>query len=179
MNVSFKVLIQGYWNVQNWALFTKNLTACKKGNYRPVSVLTVISKSYESIMDDQMTGHFIEILYVLCAYRKGYSCQALLSKCVDDWKLALDSKNYVGVLFMDLSKTFDCLPHSFLFSTLHANGLTVTACKLVASYLSNRSQRVILGDARRNWAPQRSLLGPLLFNVSINDLFNFIKKLYL
>ena len=139
-------------------------------------MLTVICKLYESIMNDQMTGHFIEILYVLCAYRKGYSCQALFSKWVDDWKLALDSKNYVGVLFMDLSKTFDCLPHSFLISTLHANGLTVPACKLVASYISNRSQRVILSDARRNWAPQGSILGPLLFNVSINDLFNFIEN---
>ena len=72
----------------------KKSDSLQKGNYRPVSVLTVISKLYESVMNDQMTEHFIEILEdLLCAYRKGYSCQALLSKCVDDWKLALDSKN--------------------------------------------------------------------------------------
>ena len=116
-------------------------------------MLTVISKLYESVMNGQMTGHFIKILEdLLCAYRKGNSCQALLSKCVDDWKLALDCKNYVGVLFTDLSKAFDCLPHSFLISKLHAYGLTLPACKLVAGYLSNRSQRVKLGDTRSNWA---------------------------
>ena len=63
----------------------KKSDSLQKGSYRPVSVLTVISKLYESVMNDQMTGHFIEILEdLLCAYRKGYNCQALLSKCVDD-----------------------------------------------------------------------------------------------
>ena len=105
----------------------KKSDSLQKGNYRPVSVLTVISKLYESVMNDQMTEHFIEIIeYLLCAYRKGYSCQALLSKCVDDWKLALDSKNYVGFLFMDLSKAFDCLIHSLLISKLYAYGLPTT-----------------------------------------------------
>ena len=83
---------------------------------------------------------------------------------------------------MDLSKAFDCLPYSLLISKLHAYGLTLPACKLVASYLSNRSQRVKLGDARSNWAkltkgvPRGSILGPLLFNVFTNDLFYFMEN---
>ena len=55
----------------------KKSHSLQKGNYRPVSVLTIISKSYESVMNDQMTKHFIEIW-------EDHSCQALLFKCVDD-----------------------------------------------------------------------------------------------
>ena len=96
--------------------------------------------------------HFIEILEdLLYAYRKGHSCQAPLSKCVDDWKQDLDNNNYVGALFMDLSKAFDCLPHSLLISKLHAYRLTLPAWQLVASYLPNRGQRIKLGDTRSNW----------------------------
>ena len=93
----------------------KKSDSLRKGSYRQVSVLTMISELYKSVMNDQMTEHFMIILEdLLCAYRKCYNCQALLSKRVDDWKLVLDSKNYIGVLFVDLSKAFDCLLHSLL-----------------------------------------------------------------
>ena len=152
MTVSIKALFPGYWNVQNcYTLFTKKSDRLQTGNYRPLSVLTVISKLYESVQNDRMIGHFIEILdYLLCAYWKGCSCQALWSTCVNDWKFALNTKNYIGVLFLALSKAFDCWPHSLLISKLHAYGLTPLACKLMASIVLNRSHRVKLLDARRN-----------------------------
>ena len=163
--------------------FDKKSDSLQKGNYRPVSVLIIISKLYESVVNDQMTEHFIAILEdIWCAYRKGHSCQDPLFKCVDDWKQDLDNNNYVGAVFMDLSKAFDCLPHSMRIPKLHAYILTLSACQLVANYLSNRRERVKLGDARSNWAtltkgvPRWSILGPLLFNVFINDLFYFIQN---
>ena len=110
-----------------------------KGNFRPVSVLTTISKMYESIMNDQLIIHFTSLLNdLLSAFRKGYSCQTLLLKCIERWKCALDENQFVGVLFMDLSKAFDCLPHRLLIAKLKAYGLDISACKLIASYLSNR-----------------------------------------
>ena len=66
-----------------------------------------------------MTDFFKDILNsLLCAARKNYSCQSLLIKIIEDWKLALDKHESVGVILMDLSKAFDCLPYDLLLCKL-------------------------------------------------------------
>ena len=148
-----------------------------KVNYRPVSLLTVISKIYESVMFDQVSDYFGSIFEdLLCAFRKKYSCQSTLIKAIDDWKVSLDRNQMIGAVFMDLSKAFDCLPHGLIIAKLHLYGLSLDACDLFSSYLCNRFRRVKVKTSRSEWAVikkgilQGSILGPLLFNVFVNDI---------
>ena len=150
-------------------------------NYRPISMLSHLSKVFERILykqiDSFMKNKFSPYLYGL---RKNHNAQYSLLKMIENWKKQLDNCEKVGVIFMDLSKAFDTINRGLLLAKLKAYGFSNQALRSLQSYLCNRFQRSIINGSFSSWnevmtgVPQSSILGPLLFNIFLNDIFLFI-----
>ena len=99
---------------------------------------------------------------------------------IKNWKKQVDNGEKVGVIFMDLSKAFDTINHSLLLAKLKAYGFSNQVLRLLQSYLCNRFQRSIINGSFSSWNEEitevGSIVGPLLFNIFLNDIFLFISK---
>ena len=119
----------------------------------------------------------------ICGFRKGYSAQHCLLVMIEKWKKVVDNGGAFGALLTDLSKVFDYIPHDLIIAKLEAYGFQIDALRLVYDYLSNRKQRVKLNEAFSSWRDieygvlQGSILGPLLFNIHLCNLFYFLDDL--
>ena len=150
-----------------------------KENYRPISIFPAISKIYEKLMAEELNKYFEHKFSIFqCDFRKGFNAQHCLIYMIEKWKISLDKKGAGGALLADLSKAFDCLDHDLLIAKLEAYGVGYPSLHLINSYLSNRIQRVKVNSTfNSSWeslygVPQGSILGHLLFNIYLCDLFN-------
>jgi hypothetical protein len=152
-------------------------------NYRPVSILPVFSKILERVMYNRLIDFLdkYKILYELqFGFRKGRSTEQALITLVDKVSSAIDSGDFVVGIFLDFSKAFDTVNHDILISKLEHYGIRGTALNWLKDYLNNRYQYVTVNSAISDTkivkcgVPQGSILGPLLFLIYINDLYNVV-----
>ncbi len=135
-------------------------------------------------MIDQLSV-FLETRFspYLSGFRKKHNCENVLLRFIEQCKSSLDHNETYGAILTDLSKAFDCLPHKLLIAKMSAYGVDKSACKLMASYFMERQQRIKIGNDRSDWqviskgAAQGSLIGPLAFNMHLNDLIIRIMSL--
>ena len=152
-------------------------------NYRPISVLKSINKIFERLLLHRLNS-FTSTYNIMSNSQYGFTCNRGINDALFDLlgsiREALLSSNYCIAVFCDFSKAFDTLDNQRLLMKLSRYGIRGNALSLIKSYLSNRSQTVVLdGIASEpmplsNGVPQGSILGSWLFNIYINDLAHYI-----